>query len=62
MKLLHLSALTLAAAVLATAPLQAQTISQTIQVNKDNRTIAITATDKVIVTADADTAPSFCTR
>jgi uncharacterized protein YggE len=47
MKTLHLSALTLAAA-LATAPSQ----SQTIQVNKDNRTIAITATDKVIVMAD----------
>jgi uncharacterized protein YggE len=47
MKTLHLSALTLAAA-LATAPSQ----SQTIQVNKDNRTIAITATDKVIDMAD----------
>jgi uncharacterized protein YggE len=47
MKTLHLSVLTLAAA-LATAPSQ----SQTIQVNKDNRTIAITATDKVIVMAD----------
>jgi uncharacterized protein YggE len=48
MKILHLGALTLAAAVLATAPSPAQTI----QVNKDNRTIAITATDKVIAMAD----------
>jgi len=55
MKILHLSALTLAAAVVATAPSQAQTIAQTIQVNKDNRTIAITATDKVIVMADTAT-------
>ena len=54
MKILHLSALSLAAA-LATAPSQAQTIAQTIQVNKDNRTIAITATDKVIVMADTAT-------
>jgi uncharacterized protein YggE len=51
MKILHLSVLTLAAAVLATAPAKAQTI----QVNKDNRTIAITATDKVIVMADTAT-------
>jgi uncharacterized protein len=50
MKLLRLSALTLAAAV-ATAPAKAQTI----QINKDNRTIAITATDKVIVMADTAT-------
>jgi uncharacterized protein YggE len=55
MKILRLSAAVLAAAVLATAPVQAQTISQTIQVNKDNRTIAITATDKVIVMADTAT-------
>ena len=54
MKILRLSALTLAAA-LATAPSQAQTVAQTIQVNKDNRTIAITATDKVIVMADTAT-------
>jgi uncharacterized protein YggE len=54
LKILHLSALTLAAA-LATAPSQAQTVAQTIQVNKDNRTIAITATDKVIVMADTAT-------
>ncbi len=56
MKILHLSAtLTLAAALLVTAPSQAQTIAQTIQVNKDNRTIAITATDKVILMADTAT-------
>ena len=51
MKLLHLSALTLAAAVLTTVPAKAQTI----QVNAANRTIAITATDKVIVMADTAT-------
>jgi hypothetical protein len=51
MKILPLSALTLAAAVLATAPSH----SQTIQVNPANRTIAITATDKVIVMADTAT-------
>jgi uncharacterized protein len=55
MKTLRLSGLVLAAAVLATAPSQAQTVAQTIQVNKDNRTIAITATDKVIVMADTAT-------
>jgi uncharacterized protein YggE len=55
LKILHLSVLTIAAAVFATAPSQAQTIAQTIQVNKDNRTIAITATDKVIVMADTAT-------
>jgi uncharacterized protein YggE len=55
MKILHLSALTLAAAVLATASAKAQTIAQTIQVNKENRTIAITATDKVIFMADTAT-------
>jgi uncharacterized protein len=54
MKILRLSAL-IFAAVLATAPSQSQTVSQTIQVNKDNRTIAITATDKVIVMADTAT-------
>ena len=51
MKLLRLYTLTLAAVVLATAPSH----SQTIQVNKDNRTIAITATDKAIVMADTAT-------
>jgi uncharacterized protein YggE len=55
MKTLRLSGLVLAAAVLATAPSQSQTVAQTIQVNKDNRTIAITATDKVIVMADTAT-------
>jgi uncharacterized protein YggE len=55
MKILRLCALILAAAVLATAPAKAQTIGQTIQVNKDNRTIAITATDKVIAMADTAT-------
>jgi uncharacterized protein YggE len=51
MKILHLYPLTLAVAALTTT----QTISQTIQVNKDNRTIAITATDKVIIMADTAT-------
>jgi len=51
MNILRLSALTLAAAILTTAPANAQTI----QVNAANRTIAITATDKVIVMADTAT-------
>jgi uncharacterized protein len=51
MNILRLSALILAAAVLTTAPAK----SQTIQVNAANRTIAITATDKVIVMADTAT-------
>jgi uncharacterized protein YggE len=51
MKILHLAALMLAAAIVATAPAKAQTI----QVNKDNRTIAITATDKVTIMADTAT-------
>jgi uncharacterized protein len=55
MKTLRLSGLVLAAALLATASSQSQTVAQTIQVNKDNRTIAITATDKVIVMADTAT-------
>ena len=55
MSILRLSAFTLAAAVLATAPAKAQPVAQTIQVSKDNRTIAITATDKVIVMADTAT-------
>ena len=59
MKILPLFALTLAAAVLTATPAQAQLIAQpiaqAIQVNKDNRTIAITATDKVIVMADTAT-------
>jgi uncharacterized protein YggE len=46
--------LTLSAVVLSTA-LAATATAQTIQVNKDNRTIAITATDKVIVMADSAT-------
>jgi uncharacterized protein YggE len=50
MNILRLSAFALAAA-LPSLPLSAQTI----QVNKDNRTIAITATDKVIVMADTAT-------
>jgi uncharacterized protein YggE len=54
MKTLRLSAITLTAAVLATAA-PTHTRAQTIQVNKDNRTIAITATDKVIVMADTAT-------
>jgi uncharacterized protein len=50
-KILHLPAFALAAAVLITA---APSLSQapTIQVNKENRTIAITATDKVTTLAD----------
>jgi hypothetical protein len=54
MKILRGCALTLAATVLATAA-PTHTRAQTIQVNKDNRTIAITATDKVIVMADTAT-------
>jgi uncharacterized protein len=50
MKIILVSALGLAA--IATA---APAHSQTIQVNKENRTIAITATDKVIVMADTAT-------
>jgi uncharacterized protein YggE len=50
MKLLCLATLTLA-----TATLAATANAQTIQVNKDNRTIAITATDKVIALADTAT-------
>src|ERR1700733_12468091 len=46
MKLLNLSAIVISTALAATAT------AQTIQVNKDNRTIAITATDKVTVMAD----------
>jgi hypothetical protein len=54
MKILRLSALALATAALAaTAP--ADSTAQTIQVNKDNRTIAITATDSVFVMADTAT-------
>jgi uncharacterized protein len=47
--------LNLVAVVLTTAAFAATASSQTIQVNKDNRTIAITATDKVIVMADTAT-------
>jgi uncharacterized protein YggE len=50
MKLLCLATLTLA-----TATLAATANAQTIQVNKDNRTIAITATDKLIALADTAT-------
>src|SRR6201996_2099482 len=50
MKLLCLATLTLA-----TATPAATANAQTIQVNKDNRTIAITATDKVIALADTAT-------
>ena len=46
--ILRLSALTLCLAVLAGRSISAQTI----QVSKDNRTIAVTATDKVTVLAD----------
>ncbi len=50
MKILNLSAI-----LLTTVAVAATASSQTIQVNKDNRTIAITATDKVIVMADTAT-------
>jgi hypothetical protein len=49
MKILNLFALALTTALAATAS------SQTIQVNKENRTIAINATDKVVVMADTAT-------
>jgi uncharacterized protein YggE len=49
-KILRLPAFALAAAILATAA-----TAQTIQVSKENRTIAITATDKVIALADTAT-------
>jgi uncharacterized protein len=55
MKPLPLSSFALAAAVLATAAAAAPSQAQTVQVNKDNRTIAITATDKVTVMADTAT-------
>ncbi|NYF79193.1 SIMPL domain-containing protein [Granulicella arctica] len=51
MKILPLIALTLGTASIAASPLCAQTI----QVNKENRTIAVTATDKVILQADIAT-------
>jgi uncharacterized protein len=54
MKPLPLSSFALAAVVLATAAAAASQ-AQTVQVNKDNRTIAITATDKVTVMADTAT-------
>jgi uncharacterized protein len=43
------------AAVAISAGLALQACAQTIQVNRDNRTLAITATDKVTVTADMAT-------
>jgi uncharacterized protein YggE len=49
MKILRLAALTCCVAFAAHA---LPSVAQTIQVNKDNRTIAITATDKVIAQAD----------
>ena len=54
MKILRFAAVTLTTAALA-ATAAAQSDAPTIQVNKDNRTIAITATDKVIVLADTAT-------
>ena len=53
MTLARFSAYALCAATL--APLAAPLAAQTIQVNKDNRTIAITATDRVIAMADVAT-------
>lgn len=47
--------LNLFAVVLTTASFAATASGQTIQVNKENRTIAITATDKVIAMADTAT-------
>jgi uncharacterized protein YggE len=53
MTILRLASVALSAALLATT---AATVSaQTIQVNKENRTIAVTATDKVLVLADVAT-------
>ena len=53
MTILRLASVALSVAFLATT---AATVSaQTIQVNKENRTIAITATDKVLVLADVAT-------
>src|ERR1700729_2943553 len=49
-KILRLPAFALAAAILTTAA-----TAQTIQVSKENRTIAITAPDKVIALADTAT-------
>jgi uncharacterized protein len=54
MNILRLCGVTLAATILATAA-PTRTSAQIIQVNKDNRTIAITATDKVIIMADTAT-------
>ena len=54
MNILRVSALALAGALLV-HPLSAPLIAQTVQVNPANRTIAITATDKVIVMADTAT-------
>jgi len=54
MKILRLCAMALATAAL-TATATADSNAQTIQVNPANRTIAITATDKVIVMADTAT-------
>ena len=47
---LHLSVLALCAIAIATSA-----SAQTIQVNRDNRTIAVTATDRVSVLADTAT-------
>jgi hypothetical protein len=58
MNILRLSAVAFTVATLAvtaTVPMSAQDGPQTIQVSKDNRTIAITATDNVIVMADTAT-------
>jgi hypothetical protein len=54
MKILTLTRVSLVAAV-ALVIVAVPANAQTIQVNKDNRTIAITATDKVIVMADTAT-------
>jgi uncharacterized protein len=54
MKILRFAAVALTTAALAVTA-TAHSNAQTIQVNKDNRTIAITATDKVIVLADTAT-------
>jgi uncharacterized protein YggE len=51
---IHLPAFALAAAILTTAA-PARSQSPTIQVNKENRTVAITATDKVTALADVAT-------
>jgi uncharacterized protein YggE len=53
MTIIRLTVFAICAAMVSVAPFSA--IAQTIQVNKENRTIAITATDKVTILADRAT-------